>query len=135
MHGLPAVLSCKYHWKHAKETQHPIISCTNAAAVALFTQQMRCTPAALKFGSSAKDAATALKAKAALKGAASPLPSATGIVAGLSAAVRSEASGYRDPTVATPKDKVQDRLAGELKSWPGAGWCCKTGGVGWCCEG
>jgi hypothetical protein len=68
-----------------------------------------------EFGSSAKDAATGLKAKAkaAIKGATSAVPNSTATVADLNADVRNEASDYRDPAIATPQDKVQDKLAGE----------------------
>jgi hypothetical protein len=68
-----------------------------------------------EFGSSAKDAATGLKAKAAIKDATSALPNTTATVADLNADVRNEASDYRDPAIATPQDKVQDKLAGERR--------------------
>mgnify|MGYP001806932838 CR=1 FL=1 len=122
MHGLLAVLSCKYHWKHGKKhnTNHTMCQC--CCCCPFYTADVLYSSSS-KFGSSAKDAATALKDTAALKGAASPLPSTTSIAAGLSAAVRCEASNCRDPAIATPKDKVQDRLAGEQRRC-GAGMYC-----------
>ena len=70
-----------------------------------------------ELGSSAKDAATGLKdkAKAAIKNATSALPNSTATVADLNADVRNEASDYRDPAIATPQDKAQDKLAGERR--------------------
>jgi hypothetical protein len=70
-----------------------------------------------------KGAASDLKAKA--KGALSglsALPNNTATIADLNADVRYEASDYRDPAIATPQDKVQDKLAGEH-------CCCKWAGT------
>ena len=53
----------------------------------------------------------------------SALPNNTATIADLNADVRYEASDYRDPAIATPQDKVQDKLSGEH-------CCCKWTGTG-----
>jgi hypothetical protein len=61
-----------------------------------------------EFGSSAKDAATGLKAKAkaAIKDATSAVPNTTATLADQNADVRGLAQNYRDPAGAIQQDKA-----------------------------
>jgi hypothetical protein len=116
MHGLLAVLSCKYYWQHADETNtnHIMYHCCCPVFPA---GALSCGSSG--FGSSAKDAATALnyKAKAAVRVGSSALSSTTTKVAGRSADLHSDAYTLREPAIITALDRVQDKLAGEQKSW------------------
>jgi hypothetical protein len=90
---------------------HPSHSCSSLLEFAhgfLLCPADALSSSSSEFGSSAKDAATGLKAKAkaAIKDATSAVPNTTATVGDLNADVRSDAYTYRDPAIATPQDNV-----------------------------
>jgi hypothetical protein len=93
-----------------------------------------------EFGSSAKDAASGLKAKAksVIKGATSAVPNTTATLGDLNADMRSDAYTYRDPAIATPQDKATGApslVFGSIRCGTPAsalrGWTVLQHGAGW----